>query len=67
MTKRTLALLRDLDKALTNWIRTYAPEQCASKSVMDTQFYLLYHAGGTLYYIAKLKQRIKAELKGNKK
>jgi len=52
-------LLKDLDDALTHWVRTYAPEQCAQGQVSETAR-VLFNEGGTLCYIAHLRQRIRA-------
>ena len=52
-------LLKDLDAALTHWVRTYAPEQCEHSLVTKTYRFLL-NEGGTLYYIAELRRRIRA-------
>jgi hypothetical protein len=66
MTPRQSALLRDLDEALMHWAITYAPDLCNANSVAETHCLLL-DAGGSLEYISRLRQRIKAELKPKRK
>lgn len=51
-------LLLDLDTALADWMRTYAPEQCSRKSIIEASKRINAH-GGTLAYIAALRERIR--------
>ncbi len=51
-------LLRDLDVALTDWVRQYAPDMCSEKSCKES-IKRVWDAGGTLAYIAALRERIR--------
>lgn len=62
MTKLERAALIAADLALTDWVRSYAPEMCSTGSVRAS-FSRVYAAGGTLAYIAGVRAQIKAALK----
>lgn len=51
-------LLIDLDTALADWMRTYAPELCDDKDAHESARRIWKH-GGTLAYIAELRERIR--------
>ena len=51
-------LLADLDTALTDWIRTYAGEMCDIADVAES-WERIAKGGGTLAYIADLRERIR--------
>ena len=61
MTANLRQLLDDLDDALTDWIRTYAADMCSQEKVAQS-LRRINDGGGTLYYIAALRQRINAAL-----
>ena len=52
-------LLADLSVALDAWLHQYASEMCDIKRVRELAA-MVYEHGGTLAYIAKLQQRIRA-------
>lgn len=58
MTRPERKLLRDCSTALDHWLHQYAPEQCDMERLKETGRAML-DAGGTLAYIAKLRQRIR--------
>ena len=66
MTKHERAVVRDAlkaaDTALTDWVRSYAPEMCHKASLKESST-RVYMAGGTLAYIAGVRQQIKNALK----
>ena len=59
MTKEERKLLADLGNALDHWLHQYAPEMCDRKHVAATHRAMI-EAGGTLAYIATLRQGIRA-------
>ena len=65
MTPTEHKLLSDLGVALVHWLHQYAPEMCLDDDVRKT-YRALMDAGGTLAYIAELRQRIKVKLNGRK-
>ena len=54
------ALLDALDTALTDWVRTYAPEHCYPDYVAESVKRIA-DGGGTLAYIADLRMRVRKE------
>ena len=61
MTKATQKLLADLGNALDHWLHQYAAEMCDRKDVVASQR-AMFDAGGTLAYIAELRQRTRTAL-----
>jgi hypothetical protein len=59
---RLKALCEEADIALSDWLHTYASEECKPEYVVESMK-RIFENGGTLYYIAKLRQRIRAALK----
>lgn len=57
-TDRNATLLRDLGVALDAWMHQYASDMCDQKRV-EHYLKVIYEGGGTLGYIADLRQRIK--------
>ena len=55
------AALRAADTALTDWVRSYAPEMCYSKYLKESRS-RVYEAGGTLAYISGVRQKIVSAL-----
>lgn len=53
--------LKAADCALTDWVRSYAPELCDSNHLRESSK-RVYEAGGTLAYIAGVRMKIKAAL-----
>jgi hypothetical protein len=51
-------LLLDLDTALADWVKQYAPEHCGENHVRESAA-RVWDRGGTLAYIADLRGRIK--------
>ena len=62
MTKTERKLLLDLGDALDHWLHQYAPEQCDPKHVAVTHRVMM-EEGGTLAYVARLRQRIREKVK----
>lgn len=62
MTKTELQLLLDLGDALDHWLHQHAPEMCDRKQVTATWMFMMKN-GGTLAYIADLRQRIRVQLR----
>lgn len=55
--RETDQLLRDLGTALEDWLHTFAPELCGEPYVSESH-QRIYDGGGTLAYIADLRQRV---------
>jgi len=53
------ALLTDAAQALDDWITTHASVFCTTAAVQDARARIARH-GGTLYYAATLRQRLRA-------
>ena len=60
------ALLLRCETALTDWVRTYAGDQCTNAQFNETCDRLR-DAGGTLAYVGRLIADIRAELRRGKK
>jgi hypothetical protein len=54
---KTEQLLKRAEEALTDWVRTYAPEMCDGGHVAET-YEKIMRRGGTLYYIGELRADI---------
>lgn len=62
MNKQQRAALQAADQALTDWVRSYASDQCSVKSVQESGL-RIFAAGGTLAYIANIRKQIKEALR----
>lgn len=55
-------LLADVERALDDWVATYAPEFCDAKDVAEALLRIK-DKGGILSYVTDLKERVKAARK----